>query len=132
MESVDALVTELKTRINYYPHIHILLDATQIELLNRLAPSALAVHFITDCTPRGTSITKEAIQSFKEENIALKVVLIDPPVDPIRMLTELAIDPLLAKVIVLPRLHYIRASSLNRTKPYDSREVVEVFEEAFR
>jgi hypothetical protein len=83
-------------------------------------------------TPRGTKLLKQAIEAFTEENIAQKVILIDPPIDSIQMLVNLSIDPLMVKLIILPRLQYIRACSLNHTKPFESREVVEVFEEAFR
>ncbi|MFD0588493.1 hypothetical protein ACFQZE_10805 [Paenibacillus sp. GCM10027627] len=131
-ERVFEVVSELKKRLNYYANVHILLDASQTELIGLLAPSALSIHFITDCTPRGTELLRPAVEAFKEQNIAQKVVLIDPPVDPIRLVNDLAVDPLMAKVIVLPRLKYIRACSLNRTKPYESKEVEEVFEEAFR
>ncbi|MDQ0885094.1 hypothetical protein QFZ81_000182 [Paenibacillus sp. V4I9] len=132
LEKVDEVVAELKTRLNYYGHMNILLDSTQTALLNRLASSALSVHFITDCTPRGTALLKETIEAFKEENIAQKVILIDPPIDPIKLLESLSVDPLVVKLIVIPRLQYIRACSLNNAKPFDSREIVEVFEEAFR
>jgi len=131
-DQVHEIVVELKKRLNYYAHIHILLDASQTELIGQLAPSALSIHFITDCTPRGTELLRPAVEAFQEQNIAQKVILIDPPVDPIRLVNDLAIDPLLAKVIILPRLKYIRACSLNRMKPYESKEVEEVFEEAFR
>ncbi|WP_138755909.1 hypothetical protein [Paenibacillus sinopodophylli] len=126
------LIMELKKRLNYYAHIHVLLDATQTELISLLASSALSIHFITDCSPRGTELMKPAVQAFQEQNIAQKVILIDPPVDPIRLVNDLTIDPLLAKVIILPRIKYIRACSLNRMKPFESKEVEEVFEEAFR
>ncbi|RJX39119.1 hypothetical protein D3P09_16640 [Paenibacillus pinisoli] len=75
---------------------------------------------------------KPAVESFQEPNIAQKVILIDPPVDPMRMVQDLSIDPLLAKVIVLPRSQHIRACSLNRVKPFESKEVADIFEEAFR
>lgn len=129
---VDEVVSELKMRLNYYAHIHVLLDSTQTALLNRLARSALSVHFITDCTPRGTKLVEQAVAAFEGDNIAMKAILIDPPVDPFRVLADLSIDPLMAKIIIIPRIQHIRACSLNRTSPYDSREVVEIFEEAFR
>lgn len=132
LDVIDEVVAEIKTRLNYYSHIHIILDASQTALLSRLAASALVVHYITDCTPRGTKLLKQAIEAFTEENIAQKVILIDPPIDPIRMLSELSIDPLIVKLIILPRLQYIKACSLNHTKPFESQEIVEVFEEAFR
>jgi len=131
-ERIEAMVAELKTRLNYYAHIHVILDAGQTELLRQLSPSALAVHFITDCSYRGNGLLKEAIAAFREENIAKKVILIDPPVEPTKLLPELGVDPLLVKLIVLPRLQHIRACAFNRTRPFDSREVIDVFEEAFR
>ncbi|WP_239617465.1 hypothetical protein [Cohnella mopanensis] len=131
-EKADEVVAELKTRLNYYAHIHILLDAGQTELLNRLAKSALSVHFLTDCTPRGNRLLKQTIEHFRADNVATKAILIDPPVDPARVLADLSLDPLMTKAIILPRLQHIRACSLNQAKPYESWEVVEAFEEAFR
>lgn len=131
-DDVSAMVGELKNRLNYYAHIHVLLDASQTELISALAPSALSIHFVTDCSPRGSELLKPAVESFRELNIAQKVVLIDPPVDPIRLVRDLSLDPLLAKVIVLPRVKHIKACSLNRMKPYESKEVEEIFEIAFR
>ncbi|THF73934.1 hypothetical protein [Cohnella fermenti] len=132
LERVDQVVAELKTRLHYYANIHVILDASQTWLLDRLAASALSVHFITDCTPRGTEQVKRAIEGFKEDNIARKIVLIDPPIEPLRLLSELSVDPLTTKLIVLPRLNPLKACSLTRTRPYESQEITEVFEEAFR
>jgi hypothetical protein len=131
-DRTDEVVAELKTRLNYYANIHVVLDASQTGLLERLAGSALSVHFITDCTPRGTRLLKQCIEGFQEENVAQKVILIDPPIDPLRLLQELSVDPLITKLVVIPRLQYIRACSLNNERPYESKEVLEVFEEAFR
>lgn len=131
-ERVDEVVAELKTRLHYYAYLNVLVDASQIDLLARLAESALAVHFITDCSPRGIAVMRETITAFREDNIARKVILIDPPMEPLKLLSELSVDPLLAKLIVLPRLQHIRLCSLQRKRPFDSREIVEVFEEAFR
>ncbi|MDX8360780.1 hypothetical protein [Cytobacillus sp. IB215316] len=132
LDHANELISELRTRLNYYPNINLVLDSHQTELLDQLSPSALSVHFITDCTPRGISQIKETIATFKRENIARKVILIDPPVDPMNILLDLEIDPLLIKLIVIPRLKYISASALKGTIPYNNAEVVEVFEQAFR
>ncbi|MCD1257399.1 hypothetical protein B5M42_000930 [Paenibacillus athensensis] len=132
VERVETIVAELKMRLNYYAHIHVILDAGQTDLLQQLSPSALAVHFITDCSHRGNALLKQTISAFQEPNIAQKIILIDPPVEPSQLLPELGADPLLVKLIVLPRLQHIRACAFHRSKPYDSREVVDVFEEAFR
>ncbi|RED52816.1 hypothetical protein [Cohnella lupini] len=131
-DRADFVVSELKMRLNYYAHINVILDSTQTVLLNRLAKSALSVHFITDCTPRGTKLLKQTVEAFHEDNVARKVILIDPPIDPFRVLEDLSVDPLLAKIIIIPRLQYIRACSLNHARPFDNRDIVDVFEEAFR
>lgn len=131
-ERLDQVVGELKTRLNYYAYLNVLVDASQTALIERLAASALSVHYITDCTPRSITEMRTTIAALREENIARKVILIDPPVEPMHLLTELAVDPLLTKLIVLPRLQHIRACSLKRKQPFDSREIVEIFEEAFR
>lgn len=132
LERVDEVVSELKTRLTYYAHLHILLDASQEELINRLARSALVIHYITDCTPRGTSLIHQVAANIKEENIAKKVILIDPPIDPIKLLSDMSLDPMTAKLVIIPKLHAMKACSIYHTKPYDNPEIVDIFEEAFR
>lgn len=63
---------------------------------------------------------------------ARKAILIDPPMEPTKIMRDLSVDPLLTKIITIPRLQYIRTCSLKREKPFESREIVEIFEEAFR
>jgi hypothetical protein len=132
LERVDEIVAELKTRLNYYPFINIILDSKQEALIEKLASSALSVHFVTNCTHRATKELKPAIAALKEPNIARKIILIDPPVEPTSILGDLNIDPLMVKLIIIPRLQSIAAASFRGISPYESREVMDVFEEAFR
>ncbi|WP_105614136.1 hypothetical protein [Vallitalea okinawensis] len=132
IDQLDEIVGELKTRLNYYPYINLILDTSQQSLLDSLTDSALTVHFITDCTPRGIALTRDSISNFKDGNIAKKIVLIDPPIDPIKLLNDLTVDPLLTKLVTIPHLAQIRACSLKGIAPYDHKEIIDIFEEAFR
>jgi hypothetical protein len=132
LERLREIIAELKSRLDYYAHINIILDVSQTEILNELAESALTVHFISDGTPRSIAQVRNCITGFTTENVARKIIVIDPPVDPLTMLSEMTADPLTTKLIPIPYIKFIRACALNKTKPYDNKEVIEVFEEAFR
>lgn len=132
IERVEEIVSELKGRLNYYPYVNIILDSSQVALMNALAKHALAVHFITNSTLRANKEIKIAVEALTESNIARKVILIDPPVDAISILRDINIDPMLVKMIILPRLQSIAAASLKGRVPYEDDTVVEVFEEVFR
>ncbi|MFD0671937.1 hypothetical protein [Cohnella sp. GCM10027633] len=131
-EAVAQLVIELKRRLHYYPYATILLDTEQLELLNLLAKSALTVHFVSDCSPRSTERLRKTIEAFEETNVATKVVLIDPPLDPFRHMADMAVDPLRAKLVLLPRINELRVCALQHKKPYEQNEISAIFEEAFR
>lgn len=132
LERLDEIIGELKLRLNYYPHINIVLDVAQVDLLNRLSDSALAVNFVSDCTPRSISQMRNCISAFTAENIARKVLIIDPAIDPLTILSSLTADPLGTKLITIPYIKYIKACSLKGMKPYESREVITIFEEAMK
>ena len=131
-DDADRLIGELKTRLNYYGHIHLLLDARRPELVNRLAKSALAVHWVTDCSPRATDELKKAVEAFSVDNVAMKAVLIDPPIKPLHMLSAIGLDPFVTKTIIVPKVNAVKACSLERAIPYENPDVVSIYEEAFR
>lgn len=132
LERIDEILNELKTRLNYYPFITIVLSDKQKELLHKLSPSTLSVHFLTDCTPKSIGALNDIVASYDEDNVARKVILIEPPIDPISIINNMGVDPLLTKLIIIPRLSHIAACSLKGLQPHDNREVLEIFEEAFR
>lgn len=129
---IEDIIAELKTRLNYYPFINIILDSSQTTLINKLAECSLSVTYITDCTARGNTQLKNTIESVTSKNIAKKVVLIDPPTEETDILNTLGVDPLTTKLITLPHLSKMKACNLRCIAPFTDREIVTIFEEAFR
>ncbi|GMQ55932.1 hypothetical protein AN1V17_03240 [Vallitalea sediminicola] len=129
---IEDIIIELKTRLNYYPYINIILEASQTSLIKTLAEHALSVTYITDCTTRGNTLIKNAIDNITIENIARKIVLIDPPTDEMSILNELHMDPLITKLITLPHLSKVKACSVKSLPPFNDRDITTIFEEAFR
>ncbi|MCT4686369.1 hypothetical protein, partial [Vallitalea sp.] len=60
---IENVIAELKTRLNYYSYINIILEASQTSLIKTLAEHALSVTYITDCTTRGNTLLKNAIDT---------------------------------------------------------------------
>lgn len=131
-ERIDDIITELKMRLNYYPYINVILDPAQKTAIRKFSEEALTAHFITDSTPRSIYIMKEVITNFRVENIAKKVVMIAPAVDPIKMCNELGVDTMDTKMIALPYMQRIRALAFNKISPHTDKEILEIFEEAFK
>ncbi|GKX28656.1 hypothetical protein SH1V18_11360 [Vallitalea longa] len=128
----EDVIAELKKRLNYYPFINIILDSSQTTLIKTLSEHALSITYITDCTARGNSQLENAIENVTIENIARKIVLIDPPTEEMSLLHDLHIDPLTTKLITLPHLSKMKACSLKCIAPFTDKDIVTIFEEAFR
>lgn len=129
---IEDVIAELKTRLNYYPYINIILEASQTSLIKILAEHALSVTYITDCTTRGNTLLGNAIDNITIENIARKIVLIDPPTDEMSILQELNMDPLVTKLITLPHLSKMKACSIKSLPPFNDRDITSIFEKSFR
>jgi hypothetical protein len=129
---VAKFVGELKLRLNYYPYVNIILDVSQSELIKELSQSALTVHFISSCTPRSIELTRNCINNFTSENVARKIVLIDPPISATDILHSLKVDPLIYKVVIIPYLLKLKACSLCGINPSSTKEISTVYEEAFK
>lgn len=127
----EALDT-LKMQVHYYPFINIILDAEDKDNINALAEEALSVTYITDCSEKSIEAIKESNHSLTVENVARKLVTIDTPINPLEIMKLLEIDFTNTKVIPIPNLTEMRRCALMHTKPYESSEVVRIFEEAFR
>ena len=48
VEALSELITELKTRLDYYAHINVILDSTQLEYAKVLAKESLTVNYISN------------------------------------------------------------------------------------
>lgn len=132
MKNLQQFIELLKSRVNYYPYINIILSPKQTALINELSENAISATFISDCTNRGNSLIRPAIEELKTENIAKQAVLIDPPGDPLVLLNELTVDPLTYRLIVLPHISKMKSYSNRAIPPYQDREIVEIFEASFR
>jgi hypothetical protein len=131
IENIDRFVGELKMRLNYYPYINIILDVSQEKEIKQLSESALTISFITNCTNRGIESMKGCIQKYDTENIARKIILIDPQIETSEIVSGLGADMLMYKVITVPYLAQIKACSLKGENPADIEEVSIIFENAF-
>ncbi|MDR1523226.1 MAG: hypothetical protein LBS29_04680 [Endomicrobium sp.] len=131
-EEVTLFVNELKTRIDYYPCIVVVLDTTQHKLLEMLSSDALTVSYLTDCSIRSIEAMKQVIQEHKYDNIARKIVVIDAPVDILEVTRLLNADFTKVKIVPIPYLREMRGCCLKKYQPFDNDTILTTFEEAFR
>lgn len=131
-EDLQELVSSLKSRLNYYAYINVILAPEDENGLQQLSSDALSVHYITDCSTSSISTMREVIARHSTQNIARKLVTIDTPVSPLMIADSLGCDPTITKVITLPNVPAIRACSLRHDRPYEYNDVVAIYEEAFR
>ncbi len=132
LDIIEDIIAELKTRLNYYPYINIIVDATQLSLIETLAKHALSITYITDCTSRSNALIRHAEQELTVDNIAKKIVFIDPIDEIYTIIKEMSMDPLTTKLIILPYLSKLKAYSIKAQPPFNDREIITIFEEAFR
>lgn len=131
-EELQNVVAELKTRLNYYPFINIILAPEDEAGLDQLSVDALTVHYITDCTTHSIETMRETIHKHTTHNIARKLITIDAPVSPLLIAEKLGIDPLVTRIIMLPPIPAIRACAIKADRPFEYGDIVQLFEEAFR
>ena len=131
-DDLQELVSSLKSRLNYYAYINVILAPEDVNGLQQLSSDALSVHYITDCSTSSIATMREVISRHKTQNIARKLVTIDTPVSPLMIADSLGCDPTITKVITLPNVPAIRACSLRHDRPYEYSDVVAIYEEAFR
>lgn len=129
---LQTVIEELKTRLDYYPYVNLIMDPDDIEGIEQVSPDALSIHYVCNCTKQSMAIVKKTIQSHTYPNIARKLVMIDPPISPLAIADSLGVDPTLFKLIMLPNVPNIRACAIQHDRPYEYEEVVRIFEEAFR
>jgi hypothetical protein len=132
MEYLSEVIRVLKTRLEYYPYVNIILNTDQIAMISELSESALSATFITDCTNRANMLVRNAMMELKLKNTAKKVVMIDAPQDALPLLTDITGDPLTVKLIPIPHLTVMKNYSHKAIPPYRDPYIVEIFESAFR
>lgn len=131
-EELGELVRELKTRLDYYAHINIVLDTTQLDFAKALAEEALTLNFITNCTNRTLDEIKKAYASLNVNNVAKKLIMIDPPAGTLEIAKRTEVDPMTTKCVAIPNMQRIKTCAVMHNIPYEYREVRSIYEEAFK
>lgn len=129
---LQTIIEELKTRLDYYPYVNLIMDPDDLEGIEQASTDALSIHYICNCTKQSMDVMRQTIQSHTYPNIARKLVMIDPPISPLAIADSLGVDPTLFKLIMLPNIPNIRACAIQHDRPYEYEEVVRIYEEAFR
>lgn len=115
---IDEILSHLKTRLDNYGSINIILSPEQISEAAMLVGDSLTLNFISDCTPRNMVIMQEAIGALSSiSNIARKVVLVNPVQDPISCCRTLGVELGNTKLITIPYLPEMKECLVNKTQP---------------
>lgn len=132
VEERVEFIHELKTRLDYYAYIDVVLDVDQVDFLNLLAEEALTINYITDCTNSSLEDIEACYAATTVSNVARKLLLIDPPIDVLKIANKVGADVTMTKCVTIPNMRKIKMCSVTSEAPYEYREVRDVFEEAFR
>lgn len=131
-EELMEMVRELKTRLDYYAYINIVLSADQIDTIQTLSEEAYTLNYITDCTNESITDIAECYKNNTTANIARKLLMIDPPLDVLKIAGRIGADVTATKCITIPNLPKVKMCALTNDAPYEYSEVRMAFEEAFR
>ena len=131
-EELQEIVTQLKSRLNYYPYVNVIMAPEDTNGIQQLSDEALCIHYITDCSTNSVKVMRDVVAKHTTQNIARKLVTIDTPVSPLMIADSIGLDPTLVKIVTLPSVPVIRACSLRHDRPYEYTDVQKIFEEAFR
>ena len=132
VEALSELITELKTRLDYYAHINVILDSTQLEYAKVLAKESLTVNYITNCTKDNMEEMGNVYASVDVNNVAQKVLMVNPTIDVLKVAEYMNIDVTSTKCVSIPDVPKIKRCGVLQDKPYEYVGVRTVFEEAFK
>lgn len=132
VEALSELITELKTRLDYYAHINVILDSTQLEYAKVLAKESLTVNYITNCTKDNMEEMGNVYASVDVNNVAQKVLMVNPTIDVLKVAGYMNIDVTSTKCVSIPDVPKIKSCGVLQDKPYEYVGVRTVFEEAFK
>lgn len=132
VEALSELITELKTRLDYYAHINVILDGTQLEYAKVLAKESLTVNYITNCTKDNMEEMGNVYASVDVNNVAQKVLMVNPTIDVLKVAEYMNIDVTSTKCVSIPDVPKIKSCGVLQDKPYEYVGVRTVFEEAFK
>ena len=132
-EEVQQLISEIRTRLNYYGVINIIVHPEDRMTLSMLAKEALTFNYITDCRGRSIETIKQCMgESSAYGNLAQRLIVIDSPIHPLQIAEAVCADFTKIRLILLPNMTTIRACALKKDRPYEYSDIRAIFEEAFR
>ena len=132
-EKVFHLMEELKSRLTYFRHLIIVLDAAQLNVLDQVGREALAISYVTTWTVESLAAVTAAYEAGRKiPNVCHKLICIDSPVDVGMLIATLKMDISMTKLIPIPYLREIKQAAIVRQQPHTYNDVLRVFEEAFR
>ena len=131
-EELTQLVQQIRTRLNYYQYVNVIVAPEDIETLKMLCEESLVVHYITNCSTVSIEQMNKVVAANDVQNVARKLIIIDTPISPLSIADSIGIDPTNTKLITLPAMNEIRACALKHDRPYDYEDITRVYEEAFR
>lgn len=86
---------------------------------------------MSNCSDRSQNSAKNIYSNIDKTNTAVKVALIDPPIDSINLASQIA-DLLTTKLITLPHSNTIRGCAIKKMKPYENTDICLIYKEAFK
>lgn len=132
-EKVFHLMEELKSRLTYFRHLIIVLDAAQLNVLDQVGREALSISYVTNCTVESLAAVTAAYEAGRKiPNVCHKLICIDSPVDVGMLIATLKMDISMTKLFPIPYLREIKQAAIVRQQPHTYNDVLRVFEEAFR
>ena len=131
-DELQELVSNIKSKLNYYPYVNIILAPEDENGLQQLAEESNTIHYITDCSTTSINVMQKVAGVKITDNIARKLITIDTPVSPLMIADSIGVDPTLVKLVTLPNVPALRACALKHDRPYEYNDIVKIFEEAFR
>lgn len=132
IEELHELIAELKTRLDYYAIINVLVDYKDVEFIKLLAENALTLNYITNCTNDNIQDMSECYNMVDTKNVARKIVMIDPPINVLKITEMMGADPTIVKCVSIPNVQKVRMCALTGDRPYEYSEVRAIYEDAFK
>lgn len=131
-EEIQDIVNELKSRLNYYPYINVIVAPEDELIIDQLSENAKCIYYITDCSTQSISVMKDTVKKHTTKNIARHLVTIDTPVSPLMIAESIGVKATSTRIIPIPNVPAVRACALRHDRPYEYDDVLRIYEEAFR
>lgn len=131
-DEIQNLIEVLKSRLNYYPYVNIIMDPEDADGINQVCGDAICLHYITDCSTSSIRVLQKLVKQIKVQNVARKLITIDTPVSPLTIADSIGVDTTQTRIITLPAIPAMKACALKHDRPYEFNDIVGIYEEAFR